>query len=67
MSQGYVSEFTTFMRQYLAEHPEVVEDQGRGRQIYWDKKVDFSAQAKAEADRVPEDGHGGFSLAAHAK
>lgn len=63
MSQAYVSEFTQFMQQYLAEHPEVVEDQRYGRQIYWDRQVDFAAQENASRDSVPADGHGGYGLA----
>lgn len=43
MKTDYVSEFTLFINQYLAEHPEVVEDQKRGRDIYWNPKVDQEA------------------------
>jgi len=34
----YESEITKFMRQYLAEHPEEVESQRKGRAAWWDKK-----------------------------
>lgn len=57
LGEGYVSEFTAFMNDYIKQHPEVVEDQRKGRAIYWDKKVDFEAQDKAEADSVPVDGY----------
>ena len=33
----YESDLTKFMRQYLAEHPEEVASQKRGRAIWWDK------------------------------
>jgi len=34
----YESDLTKFMRQYLAQHPEEVESQRKGRAIWWDKK-----------------------------
>lgn len=43
MKTGYVSEFTFFINQYLAEHPEVADDQKRGWNIYWNPKVDQEA------------------------
>jgi hypothetical protein len=58
MDRGYVSEFTTFINRYLAEHPEVVNDQWQGREIYWDRHVDFAAQEKARKDHVPDDAYG---------
>lgn len=61
--RAYVSEFTNFIDHYLEDHPEVVDDQWVGREIYWDKQVDFADQKHAEKDSVPEDGYG-FSYAA---
>lgn len=58
MKSDYVSEFTLFMNQYLAKHPEVVEDQKRGWDIYWNRKVDLAAFEKAKEDYVPNDGYG---------
>lgn len=54
----YVSEFEQFMNRFLEEHPEVPEDQRRGRLIYWDQKVDLADLEKAARDSVPEDGYG---------
>ena len=34
----YESDHTKFMRKYLAEHPEEIDSQRRGREIWWDKK-----------------------------
>jgi hypothetical protein len=34
----YESDITKFMRQFLAEHPEEVESQRKGRAAWWDKK-----------------------------
>ncbi len=58
MDRAYVSEFTCFIGHFIEDHPEVVRDQWTGREIYWDKEVDFSAQEQAVKDSVPEDGYG---------
>lgn len=63
MDRSFVSDYTLFIDHYLEEHPEVVEDQHTGRRIYWDKKVDLAALAKAEMDTVPDDGYGFHSPA----
>jgi Protein of unknown function (DUF3460) len=34
----YESDITRFMRQFLAEHPEELESQRKGRAAWWDKK-----------------------------
>jgi len=60
MKKNYVSEFMVFMNRYLKEHPEVVEDQHRGWNIYWNHEVDFEELKEAEEDQVPGDG-GGFT------
>ena len=33
----YESELTQFLKQYLAEHPEELESQRKGRAAWWDK------------------------------
>ncbi len=58
MEKGYVSDFTVFMNRYLKEHPEVVEDQQRGWNIYWNHAVDFEELKEAEEDRAPDDTYG---------
>ncbi|HUW28431.1 MAG TPA: DUF3460 family protein [Sulfuriferula sp.] len=58
MKGDYISEFTLFMNHYLAIHPEVVEDQKRGWDMYWDRQVDLVALEKAKEDYVPDDGYG---------
>jgi hypothetical protein len=40
----YESDHTQFMRDMLARHPEWVEDQRRGRAIWWDRKTDLAEQ-----------------------
>lgn len=58
MNKAYVSEFTRFIDQYLQDHPEEVEEQRRGWNIFWHRHVDFAAQKEAEAAAVPDDGYG---------
>ncbi len=41
----YESDLTKFMRQFLAEHPEELESQRKGRAIWWDKKPDERSPA----------------------
>ena len=43
--EGYVSEPTRFIRDYLAKHPEEIESQKKGRAIWWDKTPDERSPA----------------------
>jgi hypothetical protein len=47
-----VSEFEFFINQYLADHHEVVEDQKRGWDIYWNPKGVEEALKNATGDSV---------------
>jgi hypothetical protein len=51
---GYVSEFTAFIEDYLARHPEVRAAQERHRRQLWDVEVDFDELARAQADSLPQ-------------
>jgi hypothetical protein len=48
--EKYVSEHTEFIRQYLEQHPEEVEEQKRGRALWWDKAPRPLDQQKREAE-----------------
>ncbi|MGB7192553.1 MAG: DUF3460 family protein [Collimonas pratensis] len=50
---GYVSEITQFLEQFLAEHPDVIDEQSRGWHIFWDREVNLDEQKRASADSVP--------------
>ncbi|HEV2430629.1 MAG TPA: DUF3460 family protein [Burkholderiales bacterium] len=41
----YESDLTTFMREFLAAHPEEVESQKKGRAVWWDKTAEDRAPA----------------------
>jgi hypothetical protein len=57
LDREYVSEFGQFITRYLDQHPEVVADQKVGWRIFWDKKIDFDFQQRAEQGRVPTDSY----------
>ncbi len=51
----YESEHTRFMREWLEKHPQELEEQKRGRALWWDKlPVDTDAQRRLAAARVPQ-------------
>ena len=50
---AYVSEFTQFIDEFLHQHPDVVEDQGRGWHIYWDREVPVEQLTQPDEDQVP--------------
>jgi hypothetical protein len=39
----YESDLTQFMKKFLAEHPEEIESQRKGRAVWWDKKPEERA------------------------
>ncbi len=47
----YVSEFTRFINDYLAEHPEIIEQQKLNRRTYWDSNVDPRAPDTQDRDK----------------
>lgn len=49
-----VLEFTTFMETYLENHPEVVEDQKRGWDIYWNAQLSQGEQDGGWGDEHPD-------------
>lgn len=54
-SRHYVSEHTTFIRDLLARKPEIVDEQQRGRAIWWDKTPRELAEGRRmDQDNVPQ-------------
>jgi hypothetical protein len=49
----YESEHTIFMREWLEKHPEELEEQKRGRALWWDKPQTLDAQRRDAQARVP--------------
>ena len=50
----YESDLTRLMRELLANKPRIVEEQRKGRALWWDKKLDRDELARAEASRVKQ-------------
>ena len=55
MEQTYISEFARFMDGFLAEHPEVVDDQRRRWHYYWELGDDPLTTEVAEAEAIQFD------------
>lgn len=53
----YESDHTKFMREMLQQHPEWVEDQKKGRAIWWDKQLDADQQARYRQSKESNKGY----------
>ncbi|THF61101.1 DUF3460 family protein [Pseudothauera nasutitermitis] len=49
----YESEHTKFMREWLARNPQELEEQKKGRALWWDKPQDLEESARKAEARVP--------------
>ncbi|WP_332671721.1 DUF3460 family protein [Aromatoleum sp.] len=49
----YESEHTKFIREWLEKHPQELEEQRKGRALWWDKPQDVEAQARLDESEVP--------------
>jgi hypothetical protein len=52
---NYESEHTKWIREWLAKHPEELQEQKVGRALWWDKPAqDQDTQRRQAASRVPQ-------------
>jgi uncharacterized protein DUF3460 len=49
----YESEHTRFIRELLKERPELVEDQRKGRAIWWDHMLNRDEERRQRESKVP--------------
>lgn len=49
----YESEHTKFMREWLEKHPQELEEQKKGRALWWDKPQDLAQQKHHRQAAVP--------------
>jgi hypothetical protein len=50
----YESEHTKFMREWMEKHPEQLDEQKKGRALWWDKPQDLRTQRDNADSRVPQ-------------
>jgi hypothetical protein len=54
-ARGYVSEHTQFIRELIADNPEIPRKQREGREIWWDKTpVELVERRRMDERRVPQ-------------
>ena len=53
-NRNYVSETTQFLRGLLAEKPQIVEEQKKGRSMWWDRKLDADEQRRFREAKVKQ-------------
>ena len=49
----YESEFTKFMREWMEKHPQELQEQKKGRALWWDKPQEVATQADYDESSVP--------------
>ena len=52
MASYYESDVTKLIRDLLAKKPEIMEEQKKGRSLWWDKQPDQEARRRADESRV---------------
>jgi Protein of unknown function (DUF3460) len=50
----YESDLTRMMRDLLQDKPRIVEEQRKGRALWWDKKLDRDELARGQASEVKQ-------------
>jgi hypothetical protein len=58
MNKNYVSDFEAFMSRFLEEHPQVLEEQRRNWQSFWEIKMDRSMPQLSTTTCVADDMYG---------
>lgn len=54
MAKPYESDHTQFIRELLEQKPHILEEQRKGRAMWWDKKLDLDLLERQRAARVPQ-------------
>ncbi|HEY6242054.1 MAG TPA: DUF3460 family protein [Burkholderiales bacterium] len=57
MAQPYESDITRMIRELLQEKPHIVQEQKKGRALWWDKKLDPDNLKRAEESNVKQQGY----------
>lgn len=51
---NYESDVTRLLRELLERNPEIIEEQRKGRSLWWDRKIDLDAQRRYEESTVKQ-------------
>jgi Protein of unknown function (DUF3460) len=54
MAQPYESDITRMIRDLLRDKPQIVQEQKKGRALWWDKKLDPDDLKRAEESSVKQ-------------
>ena len=54
MAQPYESDLTRMIRELLQEKPHIVQEQKRGRALWWDRKLDPDSSKRAGESNVKQ-------------
>ena len=54
---GYESDATRMIRELLEVRPEIVDEQKKGRSLWWDRKLDLDLLRREQESRVAQKGY----------
>jgi hypothetical protein len=54
---GYQSDATRLIRDLLQERPQILDEQVKGRALWWDRKLDLDQQRRIQESRVRQKGY----------
>jgi len=54
MAQPYESDLTRMIRELLLENPHIVQEQKKGRSLWWDRKLDLEELKRARESSVKQ-------------
>ena len=57
MAKPYESDLTRMIRELLLEKPHIVQEQKKGRALWWDKKLDLDTLKRADESDVKQQGY----------
>ncbi|HET7200895.1 MAG TPA: DUF3460 family protein [Burkholderiales bacterium] len=57
MAQIYESDITRMIRELLRDKPHIVQEQKKGRALWWDKKLDPEDLERARESNVKQQGY----------
>jgi hypothetical protein len=57
IKSGYESDATRMIRELLAANPAIVDEQKKGRSLWWDRRLDLDLQRRERESRVEQKGY----------